>query len=399
VTGRERLRAVHGPAEDDAAETAARVAWSIVAEPGDGVAGALVAELGAARSLRLVLAAGSGITPELRDAAAELAPDDPDAFVQRVGSGLERWAPRLGTLDVGRTLDTAAAVNARLLIPGDPCWPESLGDLGVHAPFVLWARMRSAIPLGASSLAVVGSRANTTYGTEVAADVTAAAVRAGLHVVSGGAYGIDAVAHRVALGLGGTTVAILAGGVDQFYPAGNAELLRSASTSGAVIAESPPGVRPTRWRFLARNRLIAALAAATVVVEAGARSGALNTAHHAASLGRPVFAVPGPVTAASSVGCHRLVASGRADILVRPSDPVDAVVRPATLGDDVLTLGGTNDDEELIRALDALDRRAAVPILDVARRSGLSMTAAADALALAELQGRVIRSPDGWRRP
>ena len=127
-------------------------------------------------------------------------------------------------------------------------------------------------------------------------------------MVSGGAYGIDGVAHRATLSAEGLTVAVLAGGIDVPYPAGHAALLRRISEQGAVVSEYPPGVRPARYRFLTRNRLVAALSGATVVVEAGLRSGAANTAAWATSMGRPVCAVPGPVTSSASAGCHVLLA-------------------------------------------------------------------------------------------
>jgi len=152
--------------------------------------------------------------------------------------------------------------------------------------------------------------------------------------------------------------------------------------------------------FLARNRLIAALADVTVVVEAGARSGALNTAHHAAQLGRPVFAVPGAFASSASVGCHRLIAQGRAQIVVHPGDPV-AATRPATgtsggaVPDEPLVSG--RQDPEVLRVLDALGRRA-LPEAEIARRSGMSTADVADALALAQLQGLVVASGGGWGR-
>lgn len=218
-------------------------------------------------------------------------------------------------------------------------------------------------------------------------------------------YGIDAVAHRVAIAAGAPTAAVLAGGIDQLYPAGNVDLLRNVARQGALLAESPPGTRPTRWRFLARNRLIAALGDATVVVEAGARSGALNTAHHAGQLGRPVFAVPGAFSSSASVGCHRMVAQGRAQLVVHPRDPADAATSSGFAADGrggghaVVDepLAGARDDPELLRVLDALGRRA-LSDHEVAVRSGMSLADVADALALAQLQGLVTRTSGGWAR-
>lgn len=394
----------------DLVEAAARVAWSTVVEPGDSVAGLLVQALGAERSFALVRAALDDGPEGLLDACADAAvpgAESPATFAETVRVALERWGPRLGRVDVLATLDAARAVGARLVVPGTASWPGAVDDLGPHAPVVLWTRSgrRGREP----ALAVVGSRANTVAGAEATAEIASAAADAGCTVVSGGAYGIDATAHRVAVAAGAPTVAVLAGGIDQLYPTGNVELLRNVARQGTLVAESPPGTRPTRWRFLARNRLIAALGAATVVVEAGARSGALNTAHHAAQLGRPVFAVPGAFSSSASVGCHRLVAQGRAQIVVGPGDPVDAVlgahgrsVRGRStrhggepLGDE--PLGGGRQDPEVVRVLDALGRRA-LGEQEIAVRSGMSTGAVVDALALAELQGLVQHTVGGWAR-
>ncbi|WJX99076.1 DNA-processing protein DprA [Curtobacterium sp. 458] len=389
----------------DAVEVATRVAWSVVAEPGDAIAGGLVDGLGAAPAFESVLAASDDGIDGLLGVCVErgvAGTDDPSAYARALTKAVDRWRPRLATADVGAVLAAAEAVGARLLVPGGPGWPERVDDLGHHAPLVLWSRSA----LGASpsvleppAVAVVGSRANTIAGSEAAADISSRAVDAGCVVVSGGAYGIDATAHRVAIAAGATTVAVLAGGVDQLYPTGNVELLRNVSQRGAVIAESPPGTRPSRWRFLARNRLIAALADVTVVVEAGARSGALNTAHHAGQLGRTVFAVPGAFSSAASVGCHRLVAQGRAQLMVHPDEAAAAAIEQR--GGVVLQSTGTpllvHDDPDVLRALDALGRRS-LSVDEVARRSGLSIADATDALALAQVQGLVQHGVGGWSR-
>ena len=157
------------------------------------------------------------------------------------------------------------------------------------------------------TIALVGARAATGYGEHVAMESSAGLVDRGFAIVSGGAYGIDGMAHRAALASDGTTIAFLAGGVDRFYPLGHESLLSRIAQTGAVVSELPCGAAPTKWRFLQRNRLIAAASEATVVLEAGIRSGSLNTAGHAAALGRPLGAVPGPVTSPASAGCHRLL--------------------------------------------------------------------------------------------
>ncbi|WIB58956.1 DNA-processing protein DprA [Curtobacterium sp. MCLR17_007] len=385
------------------AEALARVAWSALVEPGDSTAGALVRMLGAERSLRL--ATGPGPVQAIRDAcAADVHADDSlaDGLADALVGALERWRPRFARADPERILDAATAVGATLLLPGDPEWPAGMDDLGEHAPLVLWRRGRprgdQPPVVSRPCLSVVGARSNTLAGAEACAEITSAAADAGCTTVSGGAYGIDAVAHRVAIAAGTPTVAVLAGGVDQLYPAGHVELLGNVGRQGMLLAESPPGTPPTRWRFLARNRLIAALGHTVVVVEAAARSGALNTAHHAAQLGRPVFAVPGAFSSPASVGCHRLVADGVAQLAVYAHDPVRSAVAVhcgVDPDDTPTTLCSATVDPETVRVVDALGRRP-ITVVEVAERSGLSVAAATDTLALAELQGLVERRVDGW---
>lgn len=230
-------------------------------------------------------------------------------------------------------LDLAAAERAdiRLLTPLHPDWPHfALAALqatgrrrvaqwraGVRArpprgelipPLALW--VRGAAPLatvGVRSVAVVGSRAATPYGEHIASEFSYGLAQHEVVVVSGGAYGIDAAAHRGALAADGCSVLVSAGGLDRPYPTGHRQLYDRTAERGLLVSERPPGSAPHRQRFLSRNRLIAAFGAATLVVEAAARSGALNSAGYARDLGRPVLAVPGPVTSAMSVGCHALL--------------------------------------------------------------------------------------------
>ncbi len=174
-------------------------------------------------------------------------------------------------------------------------------------------------------MSIVGSRAATGYGAHVASEIAADLAEQGWAVVSGGAYGIDAAAHRGALAARGVTIAILACGLDQPYPAGHAALFTDVAGDGLVVSEWPPGRRPARVRFLIRNRTIAALTCGTVVVEAGERSGALNTAGHAAELGQPLMAVPGPVTSAQSAGCHRIIREWDATCVTCAADVIEMV--------------------------------------------------------------------------
>lgn len=211
-------------------------------------------------------------------------------------------------------------------------------------------------------------------------------------------YGIDGAAHRGALSAGGSTIAVLAGGVDRPYPAGHRDLIDRIAAHGVVVADVPCGSAPTKWRFLARNRLIAALSDATVVVEAGWRSGALNTAHHAAEIGRPLGAVPGPVTSAASAGCHRLLREVDAVCITGAAD----VRELCGIGDESATDQGLFDAREYTgertRILDAVTARSERTTADVARRSGYSIAEAAALLGLLELEGAVKRQGEGWCR-
>ncbi|KAB1659573.1 DNA-protecting protein DprA [Pseudoclavibacter chungangensis] len=293
------------------------VAWSAIAPSGDRDAAVLMRLCGADRALAAVRA--DDPVPRIAALVRASAGEDPIAaaeLLERLPAAFRRWRDRLAPARVRDALRAARAFDVHLLVAGDPDWPPTLDDLGDHAPLTLWVRGDpSALRRTERSVAIVGSRAATPAGIATATELASGAVGAKFSVVSGGAYGIDAAAHRGAL-TEGETVAVMAGGVDRLYPAGNQELLRRIVERAAVVAEVPCGEAPTRSRFLERNRLIAALGTATVVVEAGKRSGAANTAGHAAALGRPLGAVPGPVKREMSEGCHELIREAGA-ILVR----------------------------------------------------------------------------------
>jgi DNA processing protein len=242
-------------------------------------------------------------------------------------------------------------------------------------------------------VSIVGARAATAYGESVAAELAGDLAAGGVAVISGGAYGIDGAAHRAALGAGGTTIAYLAGGVDRAYPVGHQQLFDRIRNGGAVLSEVPCGAAPTKWRFLQRNRLIAAAGAATVVVEAGWRSGSLNTAGHAAALGRPLGAVPGPVTSAASAGCHRLLREYDA-VCVTSAQEVRELWQDAS--DDVPVPQSVSPDQ--IRLLDALSTRTPRAVTEIARLSGLAETRVRSLLGLLGLDGAVEQVRDGWRR-
>lgn len=331
----------------------------------------------------------------------------PAAPVARVLRAVSRWAPRLDGLDPRRELRVLARLGGALVVPGDPGWPTGVDDLGVSAPLCLWVRGAPDLAaLSRRSVAVVGARACTDYGRYVTGDVAAGLVGRGFTVVSGGAYGIDAAAHRGALAADGATVAFLAGGVDRFYPAGNADLLHAvADSGGSVVSEVPPGSVPSRVRFLLRNRLIAAFASATVVVEAAWRSGSLSTAARAAELSRPVGVVPGPVTSVASSGCHRLLRDGAA-VCVTDADEVAELA--GALGRDAAPSGprpgqersAAHDGLDAVeaRAWEALPLRSGKPVESVARTAGLAVPETVAALGRLELAGLADRVTGGWRR-
>ena len=390
---------------DDA--VGARATWSALVEPGDPVAGTLVGLLGATHALAWVRDAVRGGGADL-SALEELHGPLPDADRRRIGRALERWAVRLPGCDPLRDLDRLDRLGGSLLVPGDARWPTALDDLGAETPFCLWVRGASDLAATLTrSASVVGSRAATSYGERVAFDLADGLGAAGVCVVSGGAYGIDAAAHRGAVARDGGTLVVLAGGVDRAYPAGNARLLEAVvGAGGALVSEVPPGSLPTKSRFLQRNRLIAAAGRATVVVEAAWRSGAMSTAHHAARLLRPVGAVPGPVTSMASAGCHRLLRDG---VAVCVTDAVEVRELAGLLGTELLA-GADADrsadaraarprdglDAVAGRVLDALPRRVPVEVDRLASASGVSVAEARAAMGLLELDGWAVRRGDGW---
>ncbi|HZK05046.1 MAG TPA: DNA-processing protein DprA [Actinomycetaceae bacterium] len=378
-------------------ERMARIAWSRIAEPADPHAGETVARLGPVEALAW-----------LRHHAGNR------GSLGRVSRAcVDRWAPRLETLDVERDLAAFERIGGRVIMPGDPEWPVQFRDLETLAPHVLW--LRGVLPIpgsrhqeqerpGTSVVSVVGSRASTRYGETIAGELGYGLADSGCVVVSGGAYGIDAAAHRGALAApeGAGTIAVLAGGADRFYPAGNAGLLAQIAERGLIVAEMPPGSSPARYRFLSRNRLIAALGRVTVVVEASHRSGALSTANHAADLLRPIGAVPGPVTSAASAGCHRLFREGKA-VCVTGVEDVRELMSPAGSG---ISAEGPDVREGLLdgldplasRVFDALPARSAAEIDSLVRVSGLARLEVMAGLGSLELAGRVRRSGTRWAR-
>lgn len=331
----------------------------------------------------------------------------------RAGERLEGLGPdartRSDEVDPAEFLQATARAGLRFLVPGDEEWPAALDDLEhcppLHrrgdVPLCLWARGSGHLAaLCEHSVAVVGSRSATTYGASVAGQLAGVVAAAGWSVVSGGAFGIDQAAHRGALAVHADTVAVVASGADRPYPLAHAALLDHVADGGVVVSEAPPGAAPMRVRFLARNRILAALTGGTVVVEAAMRSGALNTAHWADLLGRDVMGVPGPVNSAPSAGVHQLI-RGRGAVLVTRGEEVLETVGGA--GEHLLAHQSEPDrprdrlapeDQQVIDAVPVL-RPAALP--SVASAAGLAEAQVAASLDRLEGQGLVERHGDRWR--
>ena len=310
---------------------------------------------------------------------------------------------------VTKDLETLKRRGGRLVTPDDDEWPvlafaafagaDTRARPQAHPPMVLWVIGPIRIDDAADrAAAIVGTRAATMYGEHVAADLAAGMAMRDVAVVSGGAYGIDGAAHRAALASDGLTVAVLAGGIDVAYPAGHSALLHRIAQQGLLISEYPPGVRPARHRFLTRNRLVAALSGAAVVVEAGLRSGAANTAAWAQALGRAVCAVPGPVTSSSSAGCHVLLRAG-AELVTRCEDVVELVGRVGELAPEparpTSPLDGLSDTEQ--RVYEALPARHACTAEEIAVASGLPTHQVLGPLAMLEVVGLVVHVDGCWK--
>jgi DNA processing protein len=304
-------------------------------------------------------------------------------------------------------LEMLARRDGRLITPGDDEWPllAFTAFAGLEArrrggpPMALWVHGPARLDeVAYRAAAVVGTRASTAYGEQVAVELAAGLAQREVAVVSGGAYGIDGAAHRAVLDCEGITVAVLAGGLDVPYPSGHSALLHRIGQHGLLFTEYAPGVRPARHRFLTRNRLVAAMVGAVVVVEAGLRSGAANTAAWASALGRVVTAVPGPVTSSASAGCHALLRNG-AELVTRADHVVELIGRIGELASDephpATALDSLSDTER--RVHEALPGRGAATVDEIAVAAGLVPEQVLGPLAMLELAGLVQRDDGRWR--
>jgi len=391
-----------GPGTED---RVARITWSVIAEPGDAIALLARTVCGPAQALRL--AREGSATDLLSSLGGELPSDasEPGGGTNRLRAdrALARWRSRLSAVDLGAVIEDAQRRGIRIITPEDQEWPELLEDLQETAPHCLWLHGPGRLDdlVGGRSVALVGSRASTAYGEDAAGSLGADFAARGGTVVSGGAYGIDAAAHRGALAApDGATIAVLAGGLDRLYPRGNTQLLERIRERHLLVSEAPPGTAPTRWRFLARNRLIAALSQAVVVVEASWRSGALSTARLADQLSRPVGAVPGPITSAASAGCHRLIRERGAVLITEPAEVLDLLPGGPASGEgryaaqDELDLLSPSDR----RVLDAVPPRSSLPAGRIAQEIGFELDEVTAALARLSLLGLVETTGERARR-
>ncbi|MFT4008524.1 MAG: DNA-processing protein DprA [Nocardioidaceae bacterium] len=366
-------------------ERHARLVLGRATEPGDHRVARLVERLGPAGVVDR-LAADVTTTGERSPVAEKVLGADPER-----------------ELAIGRRL------GLRYLIPGDEEWPSSAGDLAYAepvdrhggAPLGLWVRGEGRLDeLTRAAVAVVGSRSATAYGADLAQRIGYDLGEAGVSVLSGAAFGIDYAAHRGALGSSTPTIAVLACGADRPYPSAHAELLRRIAVTGVVLSEQPPGTNPSRLRFLARNRLIAALGRGTVVVEAALRSGALSTANWTGRLNRALMGCPGPVTSVASTGVHELIRAGRASLVVDAGQVLE-IVSPA--GQHALPpqRGAERASDglagEQLRLLDALPVARGSTAAALAHRANLTEVAAQ--VGLQQLRQRDLATErDGlWR--
>jgi DNA processing protein len=407
----------------------ARAALTYLAEPADPALGALLevcepAEVLAAIKAGTLPVAKAGMLPGLEAGiltATAPGPADSPARRRALEAAFGRWRLRLPWLPDDAGLADARRDGIRLVCPADPQWPGRLDELGTARPYALWLRGQADLRQAClRSVSMVGSRAATGYGAHVAGEIAADLGERGWTVVSGGAYGIDAAAHRGALATGAVTIVVLACGVDYPYPAGHADLFATIAEHGLVISEWPPGRQPARLRFLVRNRTIAALSGGTVIVEAGERSGALNTARHAAQLGRPLMAVPGPVTSAQSAGCHRIIREWdatcvtRADHVIEMLSPLGSPetltatttasasgAAPPSRNPEPATADAAPSRDELdadsARVLDALPAHGGAGTSTIAAEAGVDLDTVLRCLGMLAGSGFIERCDRGWR--
>ena len=358
-----------GLSKDSALALAATACLSMVAEPGDRMAGALTRALG---SLELASLLVDGL--ETRTVLSAL--NDSTCLEEfRISFGdlestladtRQRWLPRVSKSRLEHLFVRSRSLGLKLITPEQPSWPIGLNDLQDSAPMMLFVE---GDPICLSRLdraiSIVGSRAATAYGKQVSYKIVAQLAKAEMASVSGGAVGIDAFVHLSSIENRINTVAVMAGGLDRKYPQGNYPLFQQIKNCGALISELPPGVAPTRWRFLQRNRLIAALTPTTIVVEAGIRSGSIRTANNALELDRELLAVPGSVLSATSAGTNNLISENKA-VILSDLDNFLSDPKPGSIA--------STESELAQRAKDAIRESKSMTRSEIAKTAGLTVS-------------------------
>lgn len=323
-----------------------------------------------------------------------------ELLAQQGASAMSARALRVDIDQVHLQSEVLARRNAAFITDEDLSWPKALTDLPVEQrPIGLWLRGAADLRVAATkSVAIVGSRACTNYGERMALSLAGDLASRGWAVTSGGAFGIDAAAHRGTLAVGGLTLAVLANGIDVPYPRAHDSLFEDIAQTGLLISEVPPGEPPARYRFLERNRLIAALSKGTIVVEASHRSGALSTASKAHMLARPVMAIPGLTTSLASVGTHRLIQEGAALVTCADdvADLIDRLDPTRTWRQPVLDPHDDLDDTAR-RVMDALPARSPSSLERVCAQTGLRPDVVLSCLGTLAMRGLVEQSRGQWR--
>jgi DNA processing protein len=305
--------------KDRALELAGAGCISMITEPGDRMAGALARSLGKLALVELLidgLETRSVVQALQQQSQLDLCRQSFGDLEGTLADSRQRWLPRLSKSRLEHLFTQSAALKLQLLTPEDEIWPVGLDDLQDSTPALLFIEGELAtLTRLSNAVSIVGSRVASSYGLQVTSSLVRELAQVPRPTVSGGAVGIDAQVHRSSLEQKLPTVAVMAGGMDRKYPSANFKLFKQVTDQGVLLSEMPPGVAPTRWRFLQRNRLIAALTPTTVVIEAGIRSGSIRTANNALELSRELYAVPGSVLSGTSLGANALIADNKAQIL------------------------------------------------------------------------------------
>jgi DNA processing protein len=340
------------------------------------------------------------------------------AMVARLGeeAALERLRitepavrARLACANADEAQSRAERLGIRIIVRGEAEWPRQLDDLSSARPYALWVQGAANLRLSClRSVAIVGARAATAYGLTVAREWAADLSAEQVTVVSGAAFGIDAAAHRGALSAEGMTIAVLASGADVIYPRAHEQLIARIADEGLVVSESPLGEAARRQRFLTRNRVIAALTQATVVIEAALRSGTTATANSASRLNRHVLAVPGPVTSMMSAGCHQLVREGCASLAAASADVLECLlpvqealalhVQRTRATRASITVPADRLSHEQARIRDLLPSTGVITLDELRHASGMQVPALLSALGVLSSEGFAVASDSGWMR-